>query len=367
MIVRDQGKNIGIILEQVKRDLNVKLSAKQEDAVNAALALSIWEHSRYATIKSKVGDYLLFDNIVIKERKTAEDEKVKNYLKGYGVEDYLDEEELDEDFLEDHELEEVQDEDEDSENETEDEESDGEDDNDDSFDSESGEDGNSEGGNGKDGAGKAKCKGNCRGNGTSQNKTSSNQSAGGGGSFQAGTTRKGKGKILGQGYVKALEKWTPSQIKQSNSVKRFDDHSFWKGEDENKLSKTIWENRVLQTCEAVKNIKRIFIDKKGNGCGNTPCFAERLLKAISERKLDWKTLLNDFIQEDVCDYSFSPPDRRFGDSDFFLPDFNEKEETVENLLFMIDTSGSMSDEAITEVYSEIKGAIELPISICNQG
>ena len=42
------------------------------DAVNAALALSIWEHSRYTTIKSKVGDYLLFDNIVIKERKTAE-------------------------------------------------------------------------------------------------------------------------------------------------------------------------------------------------------------------------------------------------------------------------------------------------------
>ena len=268
--------------------------------------------------------------------------------------DIFDEEELDEDFLEDDELEEVQDGDEESDGE----ESDGEDYDDDSSDSESGEDGNSEDGNSKDGVAKAKGKGNGRGNGTPQSQTSSNQSAGGRGSFQAGTTRKGKGKILGKGYVKALEKWNPSQIKQSNSPKRFDDHSFWTGEDKDKMSKAVWENRVLQTCKAVKNIKRIFIDKKGNACGNTPCFAERMLKAIAERTLDWKTLLNDFIQEDICDYSFSPPDRRFGDSDFFLPDFNEKEETVENLLFMIDTSGSMSDDAITEVYSEIKGAIE---------
>jgi predicted metal-dependent peptidase len=141
-------------------------------------------------------------------------------------------------------------------------------------------------------------------------------------------------------------------------VLKFDDHSFWKGGDERKISKTIWENRVLQTYESVKNLKRISIGKSGTTWGNAPAFAERIFKEIAERKLDWKTLLNDFIQEDVCDYSFSPPDRRFGDSDFFLPDFNEKEDSVENLLFMIDTSGSMSDDAISEVYSEIKGAIE---------
>ncbi len=64
------------------------------------------------------------------------------------------------------------------------------------------------------------------------------------------------------------------------------------------------------------------------------------------------------MQEEICDYSFSPPDRRFGDSDFFLPDFNEKDETVKNILFMIDTSGSMSDDMITAAYSEVKGAIE---------
>ena len=177
---------------------------------------------------------------------------------------------------------------------------------------------------------------------------------------QFGKTTKGNGKTVGKGYGKALEKLKSSQIKESNMrpVLRFDDHSFWKGEDEHKTSRVIWENRVLQTYETVQNLKRISIGKRGTSWGSSPCFAERIFQEIAERKLDWKTLLNDFVQENVCDYSFSPPDRRFDDGDFFLPDFNEKEESVENLLFMIDTSGSMSDGAISEVYSEIKGAIE---------
>ena len=58
------------------------------------------------------------------------------------------------------------------------------------------------------------------------------------------------------------------------------------------------------------------------------------------------------------DYSFVPPDRRFDESPFFLPDFNEKDDVVEDILFMIDTSGSMSDEMITAAYSEVKGAID---------
>ncbi len=55
---------------------------------------------------------------------------------------------------------------------------------------------------------------------------------------------------------------------------------------------------------------------------------------------------------------FTPPDRRFDESPFFLPDFNDKEDLVEDILFMIDTSGSMSDDMITAAYSEVKGAID---------
>ncbi|MBR2373744.1 MAG: hypothetical protein IKA87_05895, partial [Lentisphaeria bacterium] len=39
------------------------------DAQNAALTITLWGNSKYGALKSKVGDYVLFDNIVIKERK----------------------------------------------------------------------------------------------------------------------------------------------------------------------------------------------------------------------------------------------------------------------------------------------------------
>ena len=88
-----------------------------------------------------------------------------------------------------------------------------------------------------------------------------------------------------------------------------------------------------------------------------PLAAERIIEALKNPILDWRTILNDFVQEEICDYSFTPPDKRMEDSPFFLPDFNEKDEKAKDILFMIDTSGSMSDEDITQCYSEIYGAI----------
>ena len=87
-------------------------------------------------------------------------------------------------------------------------------------------------------------------------------------------------------------------------------------------------------------------------------FAERIIKELHGAQTDWRAILNDFIQEEVVDYSFSPPDRRFDESPFFLPDFNGKEDIVQDILFMVDTSGSMSDAMITAAFSEIKGAID---------
>jgi len=91
--------------------------------------------------------------------------------------------------------------------------------------------------------------------------------------------------------------------------------------------------------------------------GKLPGEIERKLEALKHPKLDWRSVLTNFIHEEVNDYSFSPPDRRF-EGDFFLPDFNDVEVTVKNILFMVDTSGSMSERMITEMYSEIHGAIE---------
>ncbi len=89
-------------------------------------------------------------------------------------------------------------------------------------------------------------------------------------------------------------------------------------------------------------------------------FEQELLywKNKEKGKLNWKKLLREFTQEEMFDYSFCPPDKRLGESELFLPDFNDTDVAVRNLLFMVDTSGSVDEEMLNEVYSEIKSAIE---------
>ena len=114
-----------------------------------------------------------------------------------------------------------------------------------------------------------------------------------------------------------------------------------------------WQGR---TASAVKAMKSLGKDNKG--VGEVPDFVKRMIEKMKEPTIDWKKILNNFIQERICDYSFSPPDRRFDDTGFFLPDFNEKDFVTKEILFMADTSGSVKDRELAMVYSEIKGAIE---------
>ncbi len=137
-----------------------------------------------------------------------------------------------------------------------------------------------------------------------------------------------------------------------NGSGNWDDHSKWGTADEDGSLKDEWSKNLLDASEAIE------IRDPSNQGGLIPLCADRIIKELRKPQTDWRTILNDFVQEEITDYSFTPPDRRFNESPFFLPDYNEKDETVKDILFMIDTSGSMSDEAITAVYSEIKGAID---------
>ena len=91
--------------------------------------------------------------------------------------------------------------------------------------------------------------------------------------------------------------------------------------------------------------------------GEETNFYERVWRRYSDGTLDWRSLLSSFIQEEVCDYSFVPPDRRIQEFDVYLPDYNVLKETPKQVLFMVDTSGSVSDDALAIVYAEISRAI----------
>ncbi len=87
-------------------------------------------------------------------------------------------------------------------------------------------------------------------------------------------------------------------------------------------------------------------------------YAQRLWESVDLKMLDWKSLLHSFVQEEVNDYSFTPPDRRMQDMDFFLPDYNVFSESMKNVYFMVDTSGSFSDEELCIAFAEIKQALD---------
>lgn len=126
----------------------------------------------------------------------------------------------------------------------------------------------------------------------------------------------------------------------------WDDHSRWKAEDGE--LEDAWLSRMegaIAVLEASQN------------CGSLPGFAERILKERRHPTVHWRELLDRFVKEEVTDYTFSPPDRRY-DGDFFLPDFNDRDEDVGRILFMVDTSGSISDRMLTDAYGEILGAVE---------
>lgn len=134
----------------------------------------------------------------------------------------------------------------------------------------------------------------------------------------------------------------------------WDDHSQWSQYEEDDTLRDVWVKQFAEACEAIS------IREKTIGRGTLPLFAQRLLEKLRDPQVDWRTILNEFVQEEVNDYSFSPPDRRFQESPFFLPDYNELGKNGEpvDILFMIDTSGSMSDKEITAAFSEVKGAID---------
>lgn len=140
--------------------------------------------------------------------------------------------------------------------------------------------------------------------------------------------------------------------KPQNADTVWDDHTRWGMDAENEALRDVWTKRFEDACAAVS-----IRDPSGQN-GRLPLFAERLLMKLKKPQTDWRLILQDFIREEIVDYSFTPPDRRFCESPFFLPDFNDKADFAEDILFVIDTSGSMSDDGITAAYAEVKGAVD---------
>lgn len=195
----------------------------------------------------------------------------------------------------------------------------------------------------------------------SSNNQSSSQSSSSQSSSNITGSSSGKGKASSSSKGKGGQSAQDSQCSQSGQGNTrtgchgsiIDDHSKWNYDGETPAELVDSWSRCFEDA-----IQLVSIEDPSNQRGTMPAFAERILQERKDGQLDWRHILHEFIQEEINDYSFSPPDRRFSDGDFYLPDYNATEEAIMNVLFMVDTSGSMSDKMIAQCYDEIHSAIE---------
>lgn len=127
-----------------------------------------------------------------------------------------------------------------------------------------------------------------------------------------------------------------------------DRHDLWHGIHDNVRVRDLWKGRIVHAAKAC-----------GSDSGMPPVIREIASGLLKGARVDWRQILHDFIQQDCYDYTFLPPDRRFSDSDFYLPAYNVNEDngTVNDVWVCVDTSGSISDMELHEVMAEILDAI----------
>lgn len=104
------------------------------------------------------------------------------------------------------------------------------------------------------------------------------------------------------------------------------------------------KNAVLQAAQAA-------------GAGNVPKGVERLIKNMTEPKMDWRSLLDQHITSVVkSDYSFMRPSRKGWSVDAILPGLQP--EPAVDVCVAIDTSGSISDKQLQIFLGEVKGIMD---------
>jgi predicted metal-dependent peptidase len=93
------------------------------------------------------------------------------------------------------------------------------------------------------------------------------------------------------------------------------------------------------------------------GAGNTPASIARMIKELTEPKMNWRELLRQQIQSTIRnDYTFMRPNRKGWHIGAILPGTNF-DETID-ICISIDMSGSISNKQAQDFLSEIKGIME---------
>jgi len=147
-----------------------------------------------------------------------------------------------------------------------------------------------------------------------------------------------------------------------------DEHIDWEGEGgqgsndgegaDGKESK----KRPTYSKEELKKIKdeikeNMISAAQTSGAGNVPGEIARMIKELTEPKMNWREILRQQIQSTIRnDYTFSRPSRKGQMTGAILPGMNF-DETID-ICIALDMSGSIGDSQARDFLSEIKGIMD---------
>lgn len=160
------------------------------------------------------------------------------------------------------------------------------------------------------------------------------------------------GKSAEQVYDELMEKYDDQELDALGKL--LDEHIDWDKEGEN--------GRPQYSKEELKAIRdeiREATIQAANaaGAGNTPAGVTRLIKDLTEPKINWRQFLRQQIQSLIkSDYSFTRPNRKGWGLGAILPSM-KNEETID-VCIGLDMSGSITDAMGKDMLSEIKGIMD---------
>ena len=134
-----------------------------------------------------------------------------------------------------------------------------------------------------------------------------------------------------------------------------DEHVDW-GNSDNKSNKPSYSKEELKQIRDEMR-EAVIQAAQAARAGNVPASVARMIKDLTEPKMNWREILRQQIQSTIRnDYTFMRPNRKGWHMNAVLPGQNF--DTTIDICVGIDMSGSIGDEQAKDFISEIKGIMQ---------
>ena len=160
------------------------------------------------------------------------------------------------------------------------------------------------------------------------------------------------GKSAEQIYDEIFEKMSEEQIAALGQL--LDEHIDWTNSN-NPNQPTYTQDELKQIRDEIK--EAMMQAAQAAGAGNTPAEINRMIKELTEPKMNWREILRQQIQSTIRnDFTWMRPSRKGWHIGAVLPGTNY-DETID-ICIAIDMSGSISNVQARDFLSEIQGIMD---------